>query len=73
MDIQSIASVVGAESNGGQLPAVVAQAEQVTLLKKVIETEAASALALLQAVPPATGAQPLATSGKLGTQVNELA
>jgi len=44
----------------------VAQAAQVLVLKKAMDTQASGALALLQALP-------LATSGNLGTQVNTMA
>ena len=46
-----------------------AQAVQVSVLKKSMEVQATAALSLLQAVP---GNLPLASSGNLGTQVNQL-
>ena len=49
------------------------QAVQVTVLKKALNIEAASAQALLQALPQPTPALPLATQGNLGTQVNVMA
>ncbi len=48
----------------------VAEAAQLLVLKKAMDIEASSALALLQAVP---GNLPLATSGNLGTKVNTTA
>lgn len=42
---------------------------QVSVLKKAMDVQASSALALLQAIPANL---PLAESGKLGTQVNQL-
>ena len=45
----------------------VAEAAQLLVLKKAMNIEASSALALLQAVP---GNLPFATSGNLGTKVN---
>jgi hypothetical protein len=48
----------------------VAEAAQLLVLKKAMDIEATSALALLQAVP---GNLPLATSGNLGTKVNTTA
>ncbi len=45
----------------------VAESAQLLVLKKAMDIEASSALALLQAVP---GNLPLATSGNLGTKVN---
>ena len=48
----------------------VAEAAQLLVLKKAMNIEASSALALLQAVP---GNLPLATSGNLGTKVNTTA
>lgn len=54
-----------------QLPqSQVAESAQLLVLKKAIDIEASSALALLQAVP---GNLPLATSGNLGTKVNTTA
>ena len=44
----------------------VAQTAQVLVLKKAMDSQAAGALALLQALP-------LATSGNLGTHVNTMA
>jgi hypothetical protein len=48
----------------------VAEAAQLLVLKKAMDIEASSALALLQAVP---GNLPLATSGNLGIKVNTTA
>ena len=48
----------------------VAQSAQILVLKKAMDIQASSALALLQAVP---GNLPLAASGNLGTQVNTMA
>ena len=48
----------------------VAESAQLLVLKKAMDIEASSALALLQAVP---GNLPLATSGNLGTKVNTTA
>ena len=54
-----------------QLPqSQVAESAQLLVLKKAMDIEASSALALLQAVP---GNLPLATSGNLGTKVNTTA
>ena len=47
-----------------------AQAVQIAVMKKAMDTQAAGTLSLLQGV---TGTLPLASSGTLGTQVNELA
>lgn len=47
-----------------------AQAVQIAVLKKAIDTQAAGTLSLLQGV---TGTLPLASSGALGTKLNELA
>jgi hypothetical protein len=74
MDITSSAlSAVGSADAGGGL----AQAAQLLVLRKAMQTQESSALALLQALPsPAaasTGSLPLATGGPVGTQVNELA
>lgn len=44
----------------------VAETAQILVLKKAMDTQAAGALTLLQALP-------LATSGTLGTQINTLA
>ena len=49
--------------------AEVAQAVQVSVLKKSMDVQATAALTLLQAVP---GPLPLATSGPLGTNINQL-
>lgn len=46
-----------------------AQAVQVSVLKKSMDVQASAALALLQALPAQL---PLAASGNLGTQVNQL-
>lgn len=48
----------------------VAESAQLLVLKKAMDIEASSALALLQAVP---GNLPLASSGHLGTKVNTTA
>ncbi len=48
----------------------VAESAQLLMLKKSMDLEASSALALLQAVP---GHLPLANSGDLGTRVNATA
>lgn len=48
----------------------VAESAQLLVLKKAMDIEASSALALFQAVP---GNLPLATSGNLGTKVNTTA
>lgn len=46
-----------------------AQEVQVSVLKKALDVQASGTLALLQAIPANL---PLATSGSLGTQVNQL-
>ncbi|EER61398.1 conserved hypothetical protein [Acidovorax delafieldii 2AN] len=46
-----------------------ADAVQVTVLKKALDTQASAAATLLQALPQ----PPLATSGTLGTQLNTFA
>jgi hypothetical protein len=59
-----------------QSQARTSQDVQVAVLKKALSAEASGALALLQALPPvssasaATGPQPLANGGTLGTQLN---
>ncbi len=47
-----------------------AQSVQIAVMKKAMNAQAASTLSLLQGV---TGSMPLASSGPLGTKVNELA
>lgn len=47
-----------------------AQAVQMAVLKKAMDTQGAAALSLLQGV---TGNLPLAASGNVGTQINLLA
>lgn len=49
--------------------ALTAQQVQVAVLRRTLDMQAISALTLLQAVP---GSLPLATSGSLGTQVNQV-
>lgn len=63
MDI-SPAALVNASTQMQQ--AQVAQTAQVLVLKKAMDMQATGVQALIQALP-------LATSGSLGTQVNELA
>ncbi len=46
-----------------------AQDVQVSVLKKALDVQASGAMALLQAIPVSL---PLANSGSLGTQVNQL-
>lgn len=46
-----------------------AQEVQVSVLKKALDVQASGTLALLQAIPANL---PLASSGSLGTQVNQL-
>ena len=50
--------------------AQLAQAVQLGVLKKALDMQGAAVQILLQ---PATGPQPLATSGSLGTRLNVLA
>ncbi len=50
-------------------PANLAQEVQVSVLKKALDVQESGAMALLQAIPATL---PLATSGALGTQVNQL-
>lgn len=47
-----------------------AQSVQIAVMKKAMNAQAANTLSLLQGV---TGTLPLASSGSLGTTVNELA
>lgn len=47
-----------------------AQDVQVAVIKKAINSEQMAATALLQMLPPVTGAQPLASSGRVGTQLH---
>ena len=61
-------SIASASSQAQQ--GTVAEAAQLLVLKKAMNIEASSALALLQSVP---GNLPLATSGNLGTKVNTTA
>jgi hypothetical protein len=64
-------STTSIASASTQLPqSQVAESAQLLVLKKAMDIEASSALALLQAVP---GNLPLATSGNLGTKVNTTA
>ncbi len=63
MDI-SPAALVNASTQMQQ--SQVAQMAQILVLKKAMDIQATGALALLQALPPAT-------SGNLGTQVNTMA
>lgn len=53
----------------GMQQAQTAQQVQVAVLRKTLDMQAVAALTLLQAVP---GSLPLATSGTLGTQVNQM-
>ena len=43
---------------------------QVAVIKKAIQSEQMTAAALLQMLPPVPGAQPLASSGSVGTQLH---
>lgn len=43
---------------------------QVAVIKKAMNVEQTAAAALLQMLPPVTGAQPLAASGSVGTQLH---
>jgi hypothetical protein len=72
MDITT--SALSAVSSGGS-DGGVAQAAQLLVLRKAMQTQESSAVALLQALPSpaATGSLPLASAGAVGTQVNELA
>ena len=66
MDVSPTALVhAAAQTQQAQL----AQAVQVSVLKKALDVQASGTLALLQAIPANL---PLATSGSLGTQVNQL-
>jgi len=47
----------------------VAQQVQLSVLKKAMDVQATAALTLLQAIP---GQLPLASSGSVGTQVNQM-
>jgi hypothetical protein len=68
MNVSTTTSIASAST---QLPqSQVAESAQLLVLKKAMDIEASSALALLQAVP---GNLPLATSGNLGTKVNTTA
>lgn len=46
---------------------------QITVLKKAMNVQANAAATLIQALPQATGALPLATQGNLGTRLNTTA
>jgi hypothetical protein len=50
------------------------QQVQIAVLKKAMAAQSSNVLGLLQGIaPPTTGPQPLATSGNLGTRLNETA
>ncbi len=66
MDISSTALVNAAVQ---MQQAQTAQLAQILVLKRVMDVQAAGAMALLQAVPASL---PLATDGSLGTQLNLL-
>jgi hypothetical protein len=64
-------SAAGIASTSTQLQqGKVAESAQLLVLKKAMDIEASSALALLQAVP---GNLPLASTGNLGTKLNTTA
>jgi hypothetical protein len=69
MNVSSTSTSIASASSQVQ-QGTVAEAAQLLVLKKAMNIEASSALALLQAVP---GNLPLATSGNLGTKVNTTA
>lgn len=66
MNVSSTSTSIASASSQAQ-QGTVAEAAQLLVLKKAMNIEASSALALLQSVP---GNLPLATSGNLGTKVN---
>lgn len=66
MDISS-ASLINASTQMQQ--SQVAQSAQLLVLKKAMDIQASTALALLQALPTNL---PLATSGNVGTLVNQM-
>ena len=69
MNVSTTSTSIASASSQVQ-QGTVAEAAQLLVLKKAMNIEASSALALLQAVP---GNLPLATSGNLGTKVNTTA
>ena len=69
MNVSSTSTSIASASSQVQ-QGTVSEAAQLLVLKKAMNIEASSALALLQAVP---GNLPLATSGNLGTKVNTTA
>jgi hypothetical protein len=69
MNVSTTSTSIASASSQVQ-QGTVAEAAQLLVLKKAMDIEASSALALLQAVP---GNLPLATSGNLGTKVNTTA
>jgi hypothetical protein len=69
MNVSSTSTSIASASSQVQ-QGTVAEAAQLLVLKKAMNIEASSALALLQSVP---GNLPLATSGNLGTNVNTTA
>jgi hypothetical protein len=69
MNVSSTSTSIASASSQAQ-QGTVAEAAQLLVLKKAMNIEASSALALLQSVP---GNLPLATSGNLGTKVNTTA
>lgn len=66
MDVSSTALVNAAVQTQ---QANLAQEVQISVLKKALDVQASGAMVLLQAIPANL---PLATSGSLGTQVNQL-
>ncbi|MCE1193091.1 MAG: YjfB family protein [Acidovorax sp.] len=72
MDIALTNSIVNTAT--ALASAKTSDAVQMTVLKKALDTQAASAATLLDALPQSAPQQPaLATSGPLGTQVNTFA
>lgn len=71
MDVTSSSLVTQAATSAAQGP----MAAQILTLRKALQLQQQGALALLQALPaptstPATGPQPLAREGTLGTRLN---
>ena len=67
-DISALSASTAADGSVGQ-------AASISVLRKALNMEAASAAQLIEALPevPPTGDVPLATSGSLGTQINTYA
>lgn len=71
MDIALTNSIVNTAT--ALASAKTSDAVHMSVLKKALDTQAASAATLLDALPPVPQQPALATSGTLGTQVNTFA